>query len=128
MTATAPAYHLYLAEKQFSSWPMRPWLLMRVLGIPFQETVHAYGDEATRRHEWKKYSPTAKVPVLHHGDTVIWDSLAITEYLAERHPGVSPGKRTHAHGRVARLRKCIRASPVCAASTPSAWTLLRHLL
>jgi glutathione S-transferase len=82
-------YDLYIANKNYSSWSLRPWVLMRELAIPFVERLEAFaadpGSQAFRR-----FSPTGRVPCLHDGRTVVYDSLAIAEYLAERHPGVWP--------------------------------------
>ncbi|MDE2593897.1 MAG: glutathione S-transferase family protein [Burkholderiales bacterium] len=82
-------YSLHIANKLYSSWSLRPWLLMSELGLPFQEVMHPFGDEAN----WAVYralSPAGKVPCLVDGAQVVWDSLAIVEYLAERHAGVWP--------------------------------------
>lgn len=82
-------YDLYIANKNYSSWSLRPWVLMRALEIPFREHLLPFGEEAT----WQSYreiSPTGKVPCLIDGETAVWDSLAIMEYLAERHAGVWP--------------------------------------
>jgi glutathione S-transferase len=82
-------YELFIGNKNYSSWSMRPWVLMRGLEIAFTERLmpfhlnHGEGD-------FKRFSPTGKVPCLVHGELHIWDSLAIAEYLAERHPGVWP--------------------------------------
>lgn len=77
---------LYIANRNYSSWSLRPWVLMRVLGIAFTERFVPFGDAAA----FRAFSPTAKVPCLHDEGTVVWDSLAIAEYLAERHPAVWP--------------------------------------
>jgi glutathione S-transferase len=82
-------YELYIANKNYSSWSLRPWVLMRELEIGFKEHLVPFGQEST----WKRYrtiSPSGKVPCLVDGDTVAWDSLSIVEYLAERHAGVWP--------------------------------------
>ncbi len=82
-------YTLHIANKNYSSWSLRPWILMRALGIPFTEQLHRFepgGAWAT----FRRFSPTGKVPALHDGATVVWDSLAIVEYLAERHAAVWP--------------------------------------
>jgi glutathione S-transferase len=82
-------YELYIANKNYSSWSLRPWVLMRELGIPFSERMMPFSDTGNRA-SFRTFSPTGKVPCLHDGATRVWDSLAITEYLAERHPGVWP--------------------------------------
>lgn len=84
-------YDLYIANKNYSSWSLRPWVLMRELGIEFREHWLPFGQESKWR-EYRKISPTGKVPCLVDGDTVVWDSLAIAEYLAERQPAVWPAE------------------------------------
>ena len=83
-------YTLYIANRNYSSWSLRPWVLMRTLGIPFDERLVPFG-AAAQPHDFSRFSPNGKVPCLHDGSTVVWDSLAIVEYLAERHAGVWPG-------------------------------------
>jgi glutathione S-transferase len=73
---------LVIANKAYSSWSFRPWILMRHLEIPFTEIVIPMGQETTRA-EMLKYAPTAKCPSLHDDEIAVWDSLAIIEYLAE---------------------------------------------
>jgi glutathione S-transferase len=82
-------YELFITNKNYSSWSLRPWVLMRELGIPFTERLRplAVGSSWT---EFREFSPSGRVPCLRDGTTVVWDSLAIAEYLAERHPGVWP--------------------------------------
>jgi glutathione S-transferase len=82
-------YQLYIANKNYSSWSLRPWVLMRELGIAFEEKFHAFTPGGSYA-AFKAFSPTGKVPTLVDGKTVVWDSLAIAEYLAERHDGVWP--------------------------------------
>lgn len=86
-------YQLYIANKNYSSWSLRPWVLMRELGIAFEERFVAFesGGSFTK---FRHFSPTGKVPCLQDGATTVWDSLAITEYLAERHQGVWPSDVT----------------------------------
>jgi glutathione S-transferase len=84
-------YDLYIANKNYSSWSLRPWVLMRELEIPFREHLLPFGAEASWQ-SYRKISPSGKVPCLVDGDTVVWDSLAIVEYLAERHPAVWPAQ------------------------------------
>ncbi len=80
---------LYIGNKNYSSWSMRPWVLLRQAGIPFDEVVVRF-DSFDPGSQFKQrvgaVSPTGKVPALVDGDVVVWDSLAIAEYLAERHP------------------------------------------
>ena len=80
-------YELYIANKNYSSWSLRPWLLMKELNIPFTERLERFTDDTTA---FRRFSPSGRVPCLHDGATVVYDSLAIVEYLAERHPGVWP--------------------------------------
>ena len=82
-------YTLFIANKNYSSWSLRPWVLMRSLEVPFEERIVPL-EQGSCWDSYRKFSPNGRVPCLHDGDTVVWDSLAITEYLAERHPGVWP--------------------------------------
>jgi glutathione S-transferase len=82
-------YDLHIANKNYSSWSLRPWLLMRELKIAFAERLIPFGRTA-QWEDFRKISPSGKVPCLVDGPTVVWDSLAIAEYLAERHAGVWP--------------------------------------
>ncbi|HET9864991.1 MAG TPA: glutathione S-transferase family protein [Steroidobacteraceae bacterium] len=84
-------YDLYIANKNYSSWSLRPWVLMRELAIPFREILVPFGG-AQHPDAFKAFSPTGKVPCLVDGALTIWDSLSITEYLAERHAGVWPAE------------------------------------
>lgn len=76
---------LYHGNKNYSSWSMRAWLALKLSGAKFAEVGFHLGEPGVRE-KIRPYSPTAKVPALHDGDLVIWDSLAIGEYLAERFP------------------------------------------
>jgi len=80
-------YELLIANKNYSSWSLRPWVLMKARGIPFKEVLVPFpgGDSF---YFYKDRSPSGRVPCLTDGGTKVWDSLAIVEYLAERHPGV----------------------------------------
>jgi glutathione S-transferase len=79
---------LYLGNKNYSSWSLRAWLATRLSGIPFEERLVQL--TGVYNPDWRRFSPTARVPVLHDEGCVVWDSLAIAEYLAERHPGLWP--------------------------------------
>ncbi|MGZ5847319.1 MAG: glutathione S-transferase family protein [Ramlibacter sp.] len=96
---------LFIGNKNYSSWSMRPWVLLRQAGIPFEEVMVRFDSlEAGSRFKrtMADVSPAGKVPVLLDGDLVVWDTLAIAEYLAERHPErhLWPrGTRARAHAR-----------------------------
>lgn len=85
---------LYIGSKSFSSWSLRPWLAMRQAGLVFEEVVIPLRQTSTKS-AIRKVSPSGKVPCLEHGSTVIWDSLAICEYVAEVAPEAAlwPGDR-----------------------------------
>ena len=82
-------YQLYIANKNYSSWSLRPWVLMSELEIPFVEHRLRFGDTPSW-DEYRDVVPSGTVPALMDGQTTVWDSLAIAEYLAERHVGVWP--------------------------------------
>jgi glutathione S-transferase len=84
-------YDLYIGNKNYSSWSLRPWVLMRELAIPFREIVVPFGGTANP-DAFRAFSPSGKVPCLVDGPITVWDSLAITEYVAERHAGVWPAE------------------------------------
>ncbi|TGG94885.1 glutathione S-transferase family protein [Natronospirillum operosum] len=96
-------FDLYIANKNYSSWSLRPWVLMRALDIPFTEHVEPFaGGLGASRDAFRSFSPTGLVPCLVDGDTVVWDSLAIVEYAAEHWPAVWPeGKSARAWSRSA---------------------------
>ncbi|QNK71318.1 glutathione S-transferase family protein [Variovorax sp. PAMC26660] len=80
---------LYIGNKNYSSWSMRPWVLMKQAGIVFEEVMVRF-DSFEAASKFKStigpINPVAKVPVLVDGDLVVWDTLAIAEYLAETFP------------------------------------------
>jgi glutathione S-transferase len=76
---------LVIGDKAFSSWSMRPWLVLKRASAAFTE-IPVRLRLPTTEAEIARYSPSGKVPVLIDGETAIWDSLAICEYLAERFP------------------------------------------
>lgn len=82
-------YTLYIANKVYSSWSLRPWILMREMELLFEEKLVTFGT-GSNWESFRKFSPAGKVPCLHDGESIVWDSLAIIEYLADRHRGVWP--------------------------------------
>jgi glutathione S-transferase len=95
--------HLVIGNKLYSSWSLRPWLLLKALDIPFSETVIPLSQPDTKSNILQ-HSPTGKVPLLVDGPIRVWESLAIMEYVADRHPnaGVWPkDQAARAHARAA---------------------------
>jgi glutathione S-transferase len=95
---------LYIGNKNYSSWSLRPWVVMTHFGIPFEEvrlTLSLDEDSAMKR-TLAPLTPAGRVPLLVDGELAVWDSLAIVEYLAERFPehAIWPRER----GRRARAR------------------------
>lgn len=76
---------LAIGNKNYSSWSLRPWIAMKVAGIPFDERLIPLYLEGSK-DEILAFSPAGKVPALRDGDLQVWDSLSILEYLAERFP------------------------------------------
>lgn len=82
-------YTLVTANRNYSSWSLRPWVLMRALGIAFEDRIEPF--LAPENYDaFRLFSPTGQVPVLIDGERTVWDSLGIALYLAERHDGVWP--------------------------------------
>jgi glutathione S-transferase len=79
-------YTLHIANRNYSSWSLRGWLAVMLSRAPFSEVMVSLSATGTPNPANLAFSPTARVPCLHDGATVVWDSLAIAEYLAERHP------------------------------------------
>lgn len=75
---------LVIGNKNYSSWSLRPWLFLSVHGIPFEEVRIAL-DEETTAVQMALYTEAGKVPVLHDDDLMVWDSLAICEYVSEQY-------------------------------------------
>ena len=120
---------LLIGNKNYSSWSLRPWIAMKVAGIAFSEQVISL-DAADFKERVRKVSATGKVPALADGETKVWESLAILEYLAEKFPEArlwpaEPGARAHArsiaaemHAGFAPLRRhCGRKTPPWRAMT-----------
>lgn len=83
------SYRLITANRNYSSWSLRPWVLMTALGIPFDDRIELFAS-MNNYDAFRAFSPTGQVPVLIDGERTVWDSLGITLYLAERHAGVWP--------------------------------------
>ena len=80
---------LYIGNKNYSSWSMRPWVLLRQAGIAFEEVMvrfDSFSGDSQFKQRLGAISPAGRVPVLVDDDLVVWDTLAIAEYVAERFP------------------------------------------
>ena len=86
---SAGPYVLVTANRNYSSWSLRPWVLMKHLGIRFTDRIEPF-TKPVNWEEFRAFSPTGQVPVLIDGERTIWDSLGIVLYLAERHGGIWP--------------------------------------
>ena len=83
---------LVIGDRNYSSWSLRPWLASKQAKLPFEEIFIRLRETGTKAAIFK-YSPSGKVPCLIDGDTVVWESLAICEYLAESEPSLWPADR-----------------------------------
>jgi glutathione S-transferase len=91
---------LVIGNKNYSSWSLRPWLVLRQAGLGFEEVRIGLHEPGTRA-AILRHSPAGRVPVLHHGERRIWESIAICEYVAELAPAAGlwpedPGARAQA--------------------------------
>ena len=96
---------LITANRNYSSWSLRPWVLMTTLGIPFEDEFVTFAG-LDNHAEFRRFSPSGTVPVLVDGEQTVWDSLGILLYLADRHAGVWPeseAARAWAHCVVAEM-------------------------
>lgn len=82
-------YTLITANRNYSSWSLRPWVLLKALGIAFEDRIEPF-TKPVNYDSFRQFSPTGQVPVLIDGARIIWDSLGIVLYLADRHAGVWP--------------------------------------
>ncbi len=112
---------LVIGNKNYSSWSMRPWLLMHEFGIAFEERLVRFdgfdADSAFKKTLFA-LTPTGRVPVLVDDGFVVWDTLAIAEYLAERHPALALWPRD--------LRQRARARSLCAEMHSGFGALRQH--
>ncbi|MBX6323243.1 MAG: glutathione S-transferase family protein [Rhodospirillaceae bacterium] len=109
---------LYIGNKNYSSWSLRPWLALRHAGAAFEEVVIPLDQPGTKA-AIRRHSPNGRVPCLVHGDRVVWESLAVCEYAAEILPDArlwprDPGLRAYAraiatemHGGFLALRRAL---------------------
>jgi glutathione S-transferase len=90
--ARVSTYKLIIGNKTYSTWSLRPWLVLKHFGFPFEEILVKLDLPGTTE-EILKYSPSGRVPALVDGGTTVWESLAILEYLYEKHPEIYPKNR-----------------------------------
>jgi glutathione S-transferase len=83
------SYTLITANRNYSSWSLRPWILLKALGIAFDDRLEPF-TKPENYDDFRAFSPTGQVPVLLHEGRTIYDSMGITLYLADRHDGVWP--------------------------------------
>lgn len=82
-------YTLITANRNYSSWSLRPWVLLKALGVDFADRIEPF-TKPVNYDAFRAFSPTGQVPALIDGETTVWDSLGIALYLADRHEGVWP--------------------------------------
>jgi glutathione S-transferase len=104
---------IYLGNKNYSSWSLRPWLVLKRTTVAFDEVVIPLYQTGSRETVLK-YSPSGRVPALHHDGVVVWESLAICEYLAESFPNFElwpkePAARARARSVSAEMQSSFRA-------------------
>ncbi|HAS8352624.1 TPA: glutathione S-transferase family protein [Vibrio vulnificus] len=85
---------LWIANKNYSSWSLRPWFLLKALNIPFDEQLATFVPGGSSYEKFLRFSPSGLVPCLVTAETTVWDSLAICEYIAEDHPQTWPAEKT----------------------------------
>lgn len=128
---------LITANRNYSSWSLRPWLLMNALGIAFDDRIEPFA-AADNHDAFRGFSPTGQVPVLIDGESTVWDSLGIVLYLADRFPGVWPADEAarawamsatcEMHGGFAALRNdCTMNVGVRVVPTPPSPALERNI-
>lgn len=87
------SYILVTANRNYSSWSLRPWLLMKALGIAFEDRLEPF-TKPSNYEEFRSFSPTGQVPVLVDGGRTVYDSMGIALYLADRHDGIWPQEQS----------------------------------
>jgi len=83
-------YHLHIGNKNYSSWSLRPWIMLKQLDVPFNEVQHYFTGGYGKNAHFKAFSPNGMVPCLSDADIAVWDSLAIAEYVYESFPQIWP--------------------------------------
>jgi len=114
---------LYIANKNYSSWSMRPWVMLKQASIDFEEVMvrfDSFDAQSKFKQSLKDINPVGKVPVLVDGDLAVWDTLAIAEYTAEKFPEKNFGQLLWhtAPGHVVSVPRCTAASRAFAAPAP----------
>ena len=105
-------YTLITANRNYSSWSLRPWLLMRALGIPFEDRLEPF-TRPDNYEDFRRFSPTGQVPLLIDGERKVPDSLGIMLYLPSATRASGRRTRRRASLRRGRSRKCTAASGIC---------------
>lgn len=82
-------YKLITANRNYSSWSLRPWVLMKALDIPFEDEFVTFAG-LDNYEEFRSFAPNGMVPVLIDGERTVWDSMGIALYLGDRHEAVWP--------------------------------------
>lgn len=110
---------LYIGNKNYSSWSFRPWIGLRVANIAFDEKLVPF-DMPAGNPAFKAFSPTGKVPVLIDGDLTIWESLAILDHVARKHPqaGLWPENQTYRSRAMAMSAEMMSSFPALRAACP----------
>jgi glutathione S-transferase len=120
--------HLVIGNKNYSSWSFRPWLAMKVAGIPFEETVISL-EAKDFKERVLALSGTGKVPVLLDGDTRVWESLSILEYLSEKFPAAGLWPRdlkARAHARTISSEMHAGFMPLRSQLPMNTWRPVKH--
>ncbi|MDF1608145.1 glutathione S-transferase family protein [Hoeflea sp. YIM 152468] len=118
---------LYIGNKNYSSWSFRPWFGMRVTNISFDEKLVPF-DMSAGNPAFKVFSPTGKVPVLVDGDLTVWESLAILDHVARKHPqaGLWPDNPAHRSRAMAMSAEMMSSFPALRAACPMNMRRDRH--
>lgn len=113
-------YQLYIGNKNYSSWSLRPWLLMKMLDIPFAEQLVPFADGASGASwdRFRAFSPTGKVPCLVDGDSTVWESLGIVEIWPSAIRASGRLTPRHAPGPAAPVPRCMPDLTRCATAAP----------